>query len=362
MMGSGPKRLCAVAVRVFSATLSLVVLSFALPSVSASTAATATVGMPFSGKWAYNVNVNPPYSDLDSSHPSVHAKYYGDWATDLYAGEGTPVHLQVKAAGTVTFGWLSYPNGTCGQRTVIAVYVNGSQVGSVYYEHLANAVRSGAAPANGMVVGYVHDWGGCNPGPHVHVELKSVSNNACWTDNGHPGTTLGEGDALGVLGSTNSGFQQPCGAGVGGDGATDSDGDGVPAPTDHCPTTPGRTGRQGCPALTSQLTVRPTRLRGDKDVLVSWTVRSPLADGWHYELAVIALKRGKNCTNLTQMASDAHPERGVLVHLRARSRAGDGHYGRWCAGMTEFTLYVAQDSKPHQALRLARSILRIYRR
>ena len=105
--------------------------------------------MPFAGKWAYNVNVNPPYTDANSSHPSVHARYYGDWATDVYASEGTPVRLSVSSNGTLSFGWISRPNGTCGQRTVIEVFVNNVSVGSVYYEHLANAVKSGPI-TNGM--------------------------------------------------------------------------------------------------------------------------------------------------------------------------------------------------------------------
>jgi hypothetical protein len=73
-------------------------------------ASTTTVGMPFSGKWAYNVNVNPPYDDSNSSHPSVHwtnatTQYlWGDWASDFYASEGTPVSLHVTSNdGTVSF-------------------------------------------------------------------------------------------------------------------------------------------------------------------------------------------------------------------------------------------------------------------
>ena len=167
--------------------------------------------MPFTGKWAWNVPVSPPYTDSNSSHPSVHTTYYGDWATDLYAAAGTAVRLEVPyATGDLSYSWISVSDGSCGHRTVISVRVDGVTVGSVYYEHLANAVTSGAI-TNGMVVGYVHDWGGCNPGPHVHIEFKNTSNYACWVDHGQPGaSTLNQGDDLGVLGSTNTGPKQAC--------------------------------------------------------------------------------------------------------------------------------------------------------
>jgi stress response protein SCP2 len=173
---------------------------------------TATVGMPFSGKWAYGANVNPPYTDENSSHPAVHTPSYGDWATDLYAGQGTPVTLSVSAPGSVSFGWIARTNGSCGERRVVAVYVDGLQVGSIYYEHMASAASTASPPTNGMTVGYVHTWGSCNPGPHVHVELKNVSNYACWVDHGHPGTTVTANEPIGRLGSPNTGPQQACGS------------------------------------------------------------------------------------------------------------------------------------------------------
>lgn len=179
----------------------------AAPSASA---APASVGMPFAGKWAYNATVNPPYNDNTSSHPSVHTKYYGDWSTDLYASAGTPVRLRVSSSGSLSFSWISVANGGCGQRTVVGVYVNGSFAGSIYYEHLSGAVKGGAAPTNGMIVGYVGNFG-CNPGPHIHFELKG---NSCWTDKGRPGVTLGDGAAIGALAASNGAARQQCSGGT----------------------------------------------------------------------------------------------------------------------------------------------------
>jgi hypothetical protein len=178
-------------------------------------ASTTTVGMPFSGKWAYNVNVNPPYDDSNSSHPSVHwtnatTQYlWGDWASDLYASEGTPVSLHVTSNdGTVSFNKVPYSDGSCGHRLVISVFVNNTEIGQIYFDHLNNVTNS--TITNDKVVGYVHDWGGCNPGPHVHFELKNISNYSCYTDWGHPGASIGEGESLGLLGASNTSIRQSC--------------------------------------------------------------------------------------------------------------------------------------------------------
>jgi hypothetical protein len=166
--------------------------------------------MPFSGKWAYNVFVSPPYTDANSSHPAVHHRYYGDWAVDLYASAGTPVRLQVSSASPVSFSWVAFANGSCGQRTGVAINAGGVSVGTIYYEHLSGAVKSGPI-TNGMVLGHVASFGSCNGGPHIHMELRNASKYACWSDHGRPGITLSEGTSLGRLGSTNVGPAQACG-------------------------------------------------------------------------------------------------------------------------------------------------------
>jgi Fibronectin type III domain len=177
----------------------------------------ATVGMPFTGTWASNVLVNPPYTTDNSSYPAVHpANNGGDWATDLYAAEGTPVTLQVTSPdGPVTFTWESSTT-SCGTSSKVDVFVNGGFVGWIYYGHVQGGRGTNTAdpqPTNGTTLGTVHDWGnGCNDGPHVHIELSnaSASTYACWTDNGQPGVTLSQGASLGLLGSLNNGPKQAC--------------------------------------------------------------------------------------------------------------------------------------------------------
>jgi hypothetical protein len=174
---------------------------------------TASLGMPFSGKWAYNVPVaGPPWSDATSSHPAVHKISGGaDWATDLYAGTGTAVKLQVSnvTGGTLSFSWKS-TSTSCGTSTGINIFIGGTLVGWVYFAHLNGAVTSGAI-TNGMTLGTVGNFG-CNPGPHVHVELKSTVDFACYANLGTPGAaTISTGTVIGKTGVTSaSGIQQAC--------------------------------------------------------------------------------------------------------------------------------------------------------
>lgn len=189
--------------------LSLTTTTLATPA-SADASHEALIGMPFAGKWAYNATVSPPYTDSNSSHPSVHhTPGSGDWATDLYAAEGTPVKLEVTAAtGSLSYSWASSTT-SCGQSTRLNVFVDGVNVGWLYFAHLNNAVTGGSI-TNGMTLGYVKNWGGCNPGTHVHVEFRNASSYSCYYDNGNPGISLGDGAGLGVLGSTKSSAHQAC--------------------------------------------------------------------------------------------------------------------------------------------------------
>jgi hypothetical protein len=54
--------------------ISTVMLAIIIPLLTTTHASATTpqavIGMPFTGLWAYNTNVNPPYTDSNSSHPS----------------------------------------------------------------------------------------------------------------------------------------------------------------------------------------------------------------------------------------------------------------------------------------------------
>lgn len=199
------------------ATIGLTVPSVVGASPAHAAGEQAVIGMPFDGKWAYNANVNPPYTDTNSSHPSVHTRSgmsAATWATDLYPDDGgnaMPVKLHVNGVGgTPTFSWVSSTT-SCGTSTMVKVTVGGVDVGTLYLAHLSGAVTSGTI-TNGMTLGYTTSVsGGCNPGRHVHVEFTNLTAGySCYADRGHPGSTTYENDAIGVLGSSNTGARQAC--------------------------------------------------------------------------------------------------------------------------------------------------------
>ncbi len=184
----------------------------------------AAVGMPFTGKWAYNASVKPPYTDANSSHPSVHHRYYGDWATDLYAAAGTQVKLHVTSKdGTVSFRFnrwhdscSSAGKNVAGTGVVLNVLADGEVVGSIDFEHL-DRISTGPY-RNGMTLGYLtsEPLAGapsyCYTARHVHIEVKNSGKGAhsCWVDHASPGVRLREAEAIGVLGSANKATRQAC--------------------------------------------------------------------------------------------------------------------------------------------------------
>lgn len=179
------------------------------------------IGMPFAGQWSYNVERKPPYTDQNSSHPSVHRLYTkgSDWSTDLYAKAGTPVTLLLSsAAGPVKIGRRSSGDscgpGVGGQRVSYKVYVGKAYVGWLSFSHLDNP-KTSPPYENGMVIGNVTTEGtkaGCYETGHVHLEVSNdgTSGHACWVDHGNVGKRLAQGVAVGRLGSANAAIRQAC--------------------------------------------------------------------------------------------------------------------------------------------------------
>jgi len=185
----------------------------------------AVVGVPFDGKWAYS---NPTASGCgpgsgETSHPSCHETYVGDWSTDLYAPAGTDVKLRVGGNG-LTFTWDA-ASGTCGETRRVKVYASGTYIGRIHFTHLSGAASMGTPPANGMTVGRVANLG-CNPGgsgKHVHIEFDNATAHSCFVNYSNASNTAGmpvsEGSAIGVLGSSNTGPKQACASVPGGGGS-----------------------------------------------------------------------------------------------------------------------------------------------
>jgi hypothetical protein len=221
-----------VACIVVGSTCALLGAGFA-PSSASPSHPIATLGMPFTGQWVSNVLESPPYTN-DPSYPAVNpANNFGDWATNVYGAEGTPIILHVTSGdGPVTFRWVASTASCDHNSSKIEVYVNGVDVGWIFFAHFQGGRGSNVSdpqPTNGMVIGTMHYFpsGDCNPGPHLHVELSDnhsgAYKNSCWTDWGRPGVTLQEGDSLGILGSLNQATKQACtdpNGGTGSGGAT----------------------------------------------------------------------------------------------------------------------------------------------
>jgi hypothetical protein len=201
--------------------------------------AQVVINMPFSGKWAYNANVNPPYTDANSSHPSVHEAYGFDWATDIYAAAGTEVNISGRSPnGAVTFKrnrtadtCSKYGANIAGQGVVFDVRVNGNKIGEVKYDHLDLTDVGNDPISSGTKIGVVTSEplnASCFQTRHTHVQLKNTSGNyACYSDHGHPGASLSAGTDIGVVGSSNNSTKQACASVPSGD-----NGDNTPPPKD----------------------------------------------------------------------------------------------------------------------------------
>jgi hypothetical protein len=70
--------------------------------------------MPVPGPWAAASPFPPPYTN-DPSYPAVDGAFNGgDWSTNVWAGEGTPIYLHVTSPdGAVTFQWVTYSETSC---------------------------------------------------------------------------------------------------------------------------------------------------------------------------------------------------------------------------------------------------------
>lgn len=195
----------------------------------------ATVGMPFGGNWAYVNKVNPPYTDSNSSHPSVHNSYSFQWATDLYAASDTEVKVYGSSSqGTVTFKrsgtsdtCSSYGENIAGWGVTFDVLVEGSKIGQVKYDHLDLTDVGNDPIASGTKIGEITTEplnASCYQVSHAHVQFKNtVEGQSCYVDHGETGKLLAAGTNLGVLGSNNTTAKQACTETPGGGGAAPPD-------------------------------------------------------------------------------------------------------------------------------------------
>ncbi len=210
--------------------LSLLVTMLVIASPARAAGEQVTMGMPFTGRWAYNALTTAACGPLSTqtSHPSCHtiSSPGYQWAVDYYGPNGTEVRLYgTSAQGTVTFETGSVETSSCGQLVKVSVKVNGVQVGMISISHLQNIVASTTIAA-GDKVGEVYS-ATCQQGySHAHFEYKNTAaGNSCHVDHSNTTHTAGmeiaAGSAVGVIGSSNTGAQQACSSmpGSGGSGS-----------------------------------------------------------------------------------------------------------------------------------------------
>ena len=144
------------------------------------------VGSPVNGTWAYYA------SSLPASH---HIVWGSDWSVDLPAGGGQEVILYVapqdsrlsvttrvdKVQATCASGRIS--DG--GYMVEIGIYNGSSKIGRVNYAHIQPSVSQGQVVSRwgsriGTVGSYTRNPTGCWDGEHVHVEMYSQANYACF--------------------------------------------------------------------------------------------------------------------------------------------------------------------------------------
>ena len=223
------------------------------PAANPEVAPTIDLGMPFSGRWAYNVATTAGCGAASgqTSHPSCHEIYSGaDWSTDLYAPDGTDVRLRLTANFTPTFEFISTSDGSCGNRVSFRIRNGSAVVGRIYFDHLKNEVNSTAEISNGGVLGKIDQT--CHVGfAHTHIEVQGLAGRACYTNHSTPGQSagvpLGDGVKIGQLVSTVTGTREICPSDP--PPPSDGDGDGVADASDSCPTLPGPSEASGCPRV-----------------------------------------------------------------------------------------------------------------
>lgn len=170
--------------------------------------------MPFSGKFANGDE------GFEGTAPGKHPYYWPgmQWATDIYAVPGTSVKanfsgtgvsLKVAAVGEIPDCYSdSKPRVevSAGKYVTVSVSLNGQNIGSVHYQHLAGvSLQPGAEIPIGTTLGTTSRWAksGCwrvntDAGVHTHLEVKSTAGSACYV--AHPrGRPLSESDMIGSL-------------------------------------------------------------------------------------------------------------------------------------------------------------------
>lgn len=182
------------------------------------------VGSPVVGNWPGNDGCGGArYPSASCSLPFAHHTYYwgnkyrGDWGYDqrgVSAGEDVYLYaaprdsrlgrsIKAKVERVVN----SCRSGYGGKTVMIGLYKGGTRSGTVAYAHVdpTSAMRAGA---------YISRWGtkigdagnyrrsSCWDGAHVHIELLSDTNYACYNKGWRPGQRMYKTNFIGYVGGS----------------------------------------------------------------------------------------------------------------------------------------------------------------
>lgn len=192
------------------------------------------VGSPFSGSWPNSSGcVGAVYPSNQCSLPSVHhivyynpvGNYLDDWAADFQgvsAGTGVYLYSAPQTGGLPITAKVETVGPACadriisdgGYRVTIAFYNGATRIGTVTYAHINPSVAQGSIISRwGTQLGSVgsYNYSSCWQGTHVHFEMSSQHNYACYNKGWNPGQHMDPTNFVGFIGGNfAAGPRQPC--------------------------------------------------------------------------------------------------------------------------------------------------------
>jgi hypothetical protein len=187
------------------------------------------VGSPVAGTWG---NSGRPGSTPAGGHHLLgKTSPNNQWAVDLPIGSGTAVKVYVAAADPANDAAVTTAitqiadNDACllgggGDFVTVGIYYQAALVGQVTYAHLDRepSLQVGASvPRWGATLGKVANLRGkatggsrCWTGPHVHLEMRAMSQAACWSRAYGVGRKVRLADPLGFVSGALTPATAPC--------------------------------------------------------------------------------------------------------------------------------------------------------
>lgn len=203
--------------RLTVAAAALLAIAATLMVTSSAQAATPAVwiGSPMSATWPTG----------DSQPAYHHIPYGGDWSADFQSvPSGTPVVLYAapQDGATPITARVEIVRPACasgvisqgGYRVTVGFFTGATKIGTATYAHVNPTVGQGATINRwgtqlGTVGSYTHN--SCWMGSHVHFEMYSQQNYACFNRTWAPGQRMNPTNFVGFIGGSYAfGQRQPC--------------------------------------------------------------------------------------------------------------------------------------------------------